>query len=88
MASCGQTSVQPPQPWHSSGKSSGVLPTEASALNWQKSTHLSQASHLSGSKSGTAMLIVSSPTVADALARYRAGQLAEATAANVESHWA
>lgn len=28
------------------------------------------------------------PTVADALARYRAGQLAEATAANVESHWA
>ena len=28
------------------------------------------------------------PTVADALARYRAGQLTEATAANVESHWA
>ena len=28
------------------------------------------------------------PTVADALARYRAGDLTEATAANVESHWA
>jgi predicted Fe-Mo cluster-binding NifX family protein len=28
------------------------------------------------------------PTVAEALARYRAGQLTEATAANVESHWA
>lgn len=28
------------------------------------------------------------PTVAEALARYRAGQLTEATTANVESHWA
>ena len=28
------------------------------------------------------------PTVAEALARYRAGQLIEATAANVEGHWA
>ena len=28
------------------------------------------------------------PTVAEALARYRAGQLTEAAAANVESHWA
>ena len=27
-------------------------------------------------------------TVADALARYRAGQLSEAAAANVEGHWA
>ena len=28
------------------------------------------------------------PTIAGALARYRAGQLTEAAAANVESHWA
>ena len=28
------------------------------------------------------------PTIAEALARYRAGQLTEAAAANVESHWA
>lgn len=37
---------------------------------------------------GVKVFNTDAPTVADALARYRAGELTEAKAANVEGHWA
>ena len=51
-------------------------------------TRRSQADLRVLAAAGVKVYNTDAPTVADALARYRAGQLAEATAANVESHWA
>jgi len=59
MAPTGQTSAHAPQPWHSSGKTSGFF-SMAMALNSQTSAHLTQAMQRAASTTGTGM-----PTDAD-----------------------
>ena len=51
----GHTSVQPPQPWHISGKTRGVVPKVTIAENWQIFEHSPQPSQSVSSTTGTGM---------------------------------
>ena len=52
-ACSGQISIQPPQPWHISGKVRTTSPMTAMALNWQSSEQARQRLHRASSTTGT-----------------------------------
>jgi len=60
MAWRGQTRAHPPQPWQSSGNTSGWVPNDTIARYWQKRPQAPQPSHRSARTSGTGRCTISS----------------------------